>query len=49
VKWQVLINIPARMLQFQPAEPGPVAESVIEEMAELAEMVNRRGPTFIAV
>jgi hypothetical protein len=27
VKWRVLINIPARLLQFMPAEPGPVAES----------------------
>jgi hypothetical protein len=48
VKWRVLITIPARLLQFQPAEPGPVAESTAEEMYELAEMVNRRGRAFIA-
>jgi len=41
VKWRVLINIPERLLRFQPAEPGPVAESAAEEIQELQEMVKR--------
>jgi hypothetical protein len=48
VKWRVLINIPARLLQFMPAEPGPIAESAAEEVEELQEMANRRRLPIIA-
>ena len=44
VKWRVVRNLPARMLQIQPAEPGPVAESDAEDWEE----TRKPKPTFIA-